>query len=87
MFYSDLRGINNGLLTYDFYLPKYNLLIEYQGEFHDNSVSYQSEFDFALQIEHDNRKRQYTNDNNIQLLEIWYWDFNNIEKILDKILN
>lgn len=25
--------------------------------------------------------------NNILLLEIWYWDYNNIEQILDKTIN
>ena len=86
MKYSDLRGINDGLLSYDFYLPTYNLLIEYQGEYHDHTVSNQSDFDFAIQQEHDKRKKEYAEKNNIQLLEIWYWDFDNIEKILDTII-
>ena len=30
--------------------------------------------------------RKYAKQHNIDLLEIWYWDFDNIEKILqDKI--
>ena len=86
MFYSNLRGFGNGLLSYDFYLPTYNLLIEYQGEYHDNTVPYQTDFDFAMQQEHDRRKREYAEKNNIRLLEIWYWDFNNIEEILDTII-
>ena len=40
-----------------------------------------------MQKEHDKRKRNYAKDNNIKLLEIWYWDFNNIENILIKELN
>ena len=86
MKYEGLVGINNGLLSYDFYLPKYNILIEYQGEFHDGTVSYQTEEDFKRQKEHDKRKKQYAIDNNIKLLEIWYWDFENIEEILNKEL-
>lgn len=31
---------------------------------------------------HDTIKRTYLKDHNIKLLEIWYWDFNNIEEIL-----
>lgn len=31
-------------------------------------------------------KRQYAKDHNIKLLEIWYWDFDNIENILEKEL-
>lgn len=83
--FDNLVGVNGGSLSYDFYLPKYNLLIEYQGEYHDHSVPSQTDFEFALQQEHDKRKREYAKENNIQLLEIWYWDFDNIEKILDKI--
>ena len=32
------------------------------------------------------KKTQYCNDNNIKLIRIPYWDFNNIEKILKKEL-
>ena len=85
--YDGLVGIRGGNLSYDFYLPDYNLLIEYQGEFHDGSVSHQTEEDFDRQQEHDRRKREYARDNNIDLLEIWYWDFDNIEEILKKELN
>ena len=80
--YDDLIGINGGNLSYDFYLPQYNLLIEYQGEFHDGSVSYQTEEEFERQKEHDKRKREYAKSHGIDLLEIWYWDFDNIEDIL-----
>ena len=80
-----LIGVRNGLLSYDFYLPKYNLLIEYQGEQHKQFVEYLQENKkiFIIQKEHDRRKKKYTKDNNIELLEIWYYDYENIEKILD----
>lgn len=84
--YNDLVGINNGLLSYDFYLPNYNLLIEYQGQFHDGNNGCQKDKDLKRQQEHDRRKRQYAKDNNIKLLEIWYHDFNNIEEILERRL-
>ena len=72
------------MLSYDFYLPKYNLLIEYQGQFHDGNITgdYQTEEMLEIQQEHDRRKRQYAIDHNIELMEIWYWDFDNIENIL-----
>lgn len=82
-YYKDLVGINNGLLSYDFYIPSFNLLIEYQGEYHDGTVLCQTEEEFEKQKEHDRRKRNYARNNKINLLEIWYWDYNNIEKILD----
>lgn len=85
--FDNLRGINNGLLSYDFYLLNYNILIEYQGEFHDGTAKQQSDEEFAYQQEHDRRKREYAEKNNIELLEIWYWDYDNIEKILSKKLH
>lgn len=80
--FNGLVGLGYGNLSYDFYLPKYNLLIEYQGEFHDGTARIQTEKEFKCQQEHDKRKREYATDNNIELLEIWYWDFDNIDEIL-----
>lgn len=81
-----LLGLGGGNLSYDFYLYEYNLLIEYQGEQHDKfmQVFHNSYSDFERQQEHDRRKREYAKDNGIRLLEIWYWDFDNIEEILNK---
>lgn len=81
-----LTGINNGNLSYDFYLPDYNLLIEYQGEQHDHYIKgfHKSKKDFEKQQEHDKRKKEYAINNNIKLLEIWYWDFDRIEEIFQK---
>jgi hypothetical protein len=87
--FNDLMGLNNGLLSYDFYLPKYNLLIEYQGEQHEKYIEcfHKAKKGFEKQQEHDKRKREYAQKHNIKLLEIWYWDFDNIESILQKELN
>lgn len=84
--FDKLLGLGGKNLSYDFYLPDYNLLIEYQGEFHDGTVtgSYQNLYDFERQKEHDKRKKEYAKEKNITLLEIWYWDFDNIEEILNK---
>lgn len=84
--FKNLLGVNGGNLSYDFYLPKYNLLIEYQGEYHDGSVLNETKERFEKQQEHDRRKREYAKDNGYNLLEIWYWDFDNIENILIKEL-
>lgn len=85
--FDDLVGLNNGLLSYDFYLPDYNLLIEYQGQYHDGTAYEQTEREFLQQQEHDRRKKYYAKKHNINLLEIWYWDYNNIEQILNIKLN
>lgn len=84
--FDDLLGVGGRNLSYDFYLPKYNLLIEYQGNYHDGTVSNQTKERLEVQQEHDRRKRLYAIKNNIQLLEIWYWDYDRIEEILKEVL-
>ena len=86
--FSGLKGVGNRLLSYDFYLPNYNLLIEYQGRQHEHPIDYfGGEEQFRVQQEHDERKREYAKLHNINLLEIWYYDEDNIEEILTKKLN
>ena len=84
--FDGLVGLGDGLLSYDFYLPNYNLLIEYQGQYHDGTVSNQTQEEFEYQKEHDRRKKEYALQNKYNFLEIWYWDFDNIEEILLKQL-
>ena len=76
-------------LKFDFYLSDYNLCIEYDGELHYIQSRYSgSEDKLKLTQYCDNIKTQYCLDNNIKLLRIPYWDFNNIESILnDNIIN
>ncbi|MCC0698589.1 hypothetical protein KGF42_03840 [Clostridioides sp. ZZV15-6383] len=82
--FNKLVGVKGGNLSYDFYLPKYKLLIEYQGEFHDGTANMQTEEQYKRQQEHDRRKREYATTNGYELLEIWHQDFDNIEEILDR---
>lgn len=85
--FDGLKGIGNGLLSYDFYLPDENILIEYQGEFHDGKMGGNfTKVNLEKQQEHDKRKSEYAKRNNIKLIQIWYWDFDNIETILEKEL-
>lgn len=84
--FKSLIGVCGGNLSYDFYLSQYNLLIEYQGQFHDGSSGEYSKKNLKRQLEHDRRKRQYAKDHDINLLEIWYWDFDNIETLLEEYL-
>jgi len=66
------------LLFFDFYLPEYNLCIEYDGEQHfsENKPQRQRENDFL--------KNAYCLKNNIHLLRISYKDFNDIESLVCK---
>ena len=84
--YDDLRGVKNCMLSYDFYIPSKNTLLEYQGEYHDGTARNQTDEEYIVQQEHDKRKREYAKEHNIELMEIWYWDFDNIEQILESRL-
>ena len=67
-------------LPFDFYLPDYNLCIEFDREQH-----YQPKFgmDGFLQTQkHDKIKNEYCNMHNIDLLRIPYWEGSNSESII-----
>lgn len=74
--------------VFDFYLPDYNILIEYDGEQHFKPVDFASKgLEWATKIFEYNQikdkiKNDYCKDNNIRLIRIPYWDFDNIETIL-----
>ena len=73
--FDGLVGEGRGQLSYDFYLPKYNTLIEYQGQQHYMIVDAFHATDKTLkkQIHHDDLKREYAKENNISLIEVPYW--------------
>lgn len=87
--FEKLIGEGNRPLRYDFYLPKKNILIECQGIQHQEYRKgfHETKKDFEKQLEHDRRKREYAKQHNIKLLEIWYYDMDNIEDILIEELN
>lgn len=63
------------MLPFDFYLPQYNICIEFQGEQHYKKRSLYWDDDI---IRHETIKKQYCEKNNIKLIEIPYWDMDNI---------
>ena len=79
-------------LPFDFYLPKHNVCIEYDGRQHyeptrfGNESAKQININFNNTKNHDNIKNQYCKENNIKLLRIPYWEFDNIAKILSTFL-
>jgi len=81
------------VLKFDLYLPEYNLCIEYDGEQHFEPVRFAGcSIENATQAFentkiNDQIKNEYCKNNNISLLRIPYWDFKNIEEILEKELN
>lgn len=80
----------NRTLPFDFYLPKYNICIEFDGFQHDKSVSYWGgEEKFELTKIRDEIKNNYCKDNNIILIRINQTQYDNKSylRILDKIFN
>lgn len=74
----------------DFWLPDYNLFIEYNGEQHYEDVDYffNDNFTFEDQQIRDQTLRDYCQRHGHRLLEIPYWDFQRIGEILtDELLN
>lgn len=83
-----LCGKRNGKLSYDFYLKDYNILIEFQGIQHYQPINkFGGEEKFKIQQEHDRRKREYAEKNDMVLLEIRYDEIDNIDEILHQQLN
>ena len=75
-------------MPFDFYLPKLNICIEYDGEHHFNSIEkWGGDNRFDEIKNNDEIKNVFCLKNNIKLIRIPYNDFNNINDILnDKIL-
>lgn len=78
-------------LPFDFYvrLNDADVLIEFQGRQHYQPVDFFNKSDdtnrnqlFEINKKHDFIKKQYCKDNNIVFIEIPYWDFDKIDKIL-----
>jgi len=60
-------------LSFDFYLPDYNLCIEYDGEHHFRPIKYfGGEMSFKKIKIKDEIKTKFCKDNNIKLLRIKY---------------
>lgn len=86
--FDDLRGKRNIPLSYDFYVPKNNLLIEFQGCFHDGTAKFvRKELYYEKQKINDSKKREYAKNNGFIFLEIWYYERNKIPDILSDVLN
>ena len=73
-----------GLLRPDFILPDYKIWIEYDGEFHYEKM-YEGDYSDEIRI-HDKRKDEYAKKHGWKLIRIPYWEFDNIENILEKEL-
>ena len=77
---------------FDFYLPQYNLFIEYDGQQHYEPARFygsnkeKNEEELRKIQERDKIKNKYCEENHINLLRIPYWETKNIETIINNYL-
>lgn len=81
--------LKKGKYRFDFYLPDYNICIEYDGEQHFKYTSFfhKNKDDLKKQKERDRRKNSYCLANNIKLYRIPYYKtekIKNFSNILDE---
>lgn len=88
IFYETQKRFDFNLhLSFDFYLPDYNTLIEYQGRQHYEPVEYfGGEEQLQKQKDNDKAKAIFCENNNYNLVAIPYYDFDEIEKYLIQII-
>lgn len=83
--FNDCKHIKK--LKFDFYIPDLNLVIEYNGQHHYKPLKhFGGEDNYNKVVERDKIKMDYCNENNINMLVIPYWEFKNIEKILEPLI-
>lgn len=75
------------VLPFDFFIEDLNICIEYDGEQHFKRSFYKKENKIELQKIKDNIKNEFCKNNGIKLIRIPYWEFNNIEEILDNSIS
>lgn len=89
--FDDCKYIN--VLKFDGYNDKYNIAFEYQGEQHYEVIDFsghnpeKAKEDFEKCQLRDNIKKEYCKNNNIRLICVPYWEFDNMEQFLKNELN
>ena len=85
-FYDCRNKQQSDTLPFDFYLPDYNICIEYDGEHHFRPIEIWGGYDkFLINQENDKIKNEYCKTHNITLLRLPYTL--SIEEIKNEILN
>lgn len=74
----------NSVLIVDFYLPKYNTIIEFNGIQHYKETPMFNMRSLSEQMERDDAVRIYCKNHMVNLIEIPYTDIDKIDKILKK---
>jgi len=70
--FDGLVGVGGGKLRFDFYLPKHNICVEFDGIQHRKFIKgMQTKKEFEDILEHDRRKNEFCSKNGIKLIRIW----------------
>lgn len=69
-------------LPFDFYLPDHNTIIEFDGQHHYFPTHSMCTYQYT--IKHDKMKNEYCKQNHINLIRIPYWEYQNIDQILEE---
>lgn len=89
--FKELRGVNDGVLRFDFKIIFNNnsyILLELDGEQHEKPMGFRNGNEkFIITQEHDRRKNEYCENNNIKLYRISYKNIDYLEEILNNILH
>lgn len=78
--FDDCRDVKP--LPFDFYLPEFNICIEFNGEQHYKDGHFEHS-KLSYTQSHDVIKSNYCKINGMRLITIPYWEFNNIDTILN----
>lgn len=71
-------------LHFDVYFPQYNIIVEFDGRQHFEPITRWGGYDAFIDIKkRDEIKNQYCIDKGITMVRIPYWEYKNINKILD----
>lgn len=79
--------IEKPMLRFDFYLPEYNMCIEFDGIQHYEPVEYFGGVErFGQRVENDRAKDEYCLENNINMLRIPYTELGNEWEIIEEYI-
>lgn len=86
--FGDCLSPKGNILIFDFFLPVFNLCIEYDGRQHYKKIEYFGGKEGLKSLQkHDKIKNEYCKVNKIKLLRIPFTKFDDIEFLIDEELN
>lgn len=83
--FKNLKSKKRKPLFFDFYLPEYNILIEYDGEFHYFPIL--NKDILKEQKDNDRIKNNFSKENSIKLIRIPFINYNNLDEIIFNLID